>query len=841
MADTPNTAHTGAPIPDAQAGTSAVQLDQSQVQPTPNAMEEDQSQKGPVASPDGKIPPVQQNVDVTNNSQQMPTENADTSNLGLNPDDPKNKMQQTPAYQTPSQHPAVQKASLLNEIATTLAGGPRYSTTIDPNTGTVTRTKVPLSTKQLGMAIALEALSGAITGAAQHGPNHVEAAAAAGYQQGQQESQQVQQANQANEDQAKNDYATKAMIAHTNFQTYQNAVTLGKLEYDANHEQDAAHAPMIDALRNQGGLLDEGLRGNVADLAKKYNVGQDLFIRQNTVPRLDPTTGQQAKDPETGRLLWDGEYALIDPKAKISVPDETLKYLADHHVQGFYRMDENGKSVPINLPTNTQMRAVVAANAMSAASAIQVGDHAMTGQLAQLKDGDKFVSEFHKNYEDAYNTVDPSALKVFSRYAAVPLDQLQAVMIKDKVDPDTRGQIMSLIPTGAVEASQKVADQKKADAATAAAVEREKAIAPIKEGEHRADVNANAGAAGATETARLNAEIAVRTAHGLSPLPGGAAAGAMGTENMTHPELAQYAEDDKNYNTPDGTNQAFLQAMMKIDPERARTIQAYAKGMDRQSFYAAAKAYGGGFNADLHTYDPSYNVSDVDKYFQAQKELGLGGKQQKTNAAFNTAVQHIAKLHDSIGIGSTVGMSGAFKNHLNNAATEQASFYANGNKPNEPEIAHNRDMYNSLNPIVSISATKSSLEDMMDKQVANYDSMDASLPKGVRRPFFMSQQAAQDYTRVTGKQVDNRLVYHPPDGSTPTYNNTGVVVAYTLPNGQHVNAFGQGANDFGQNAAATNGNGGPGAPHVIPAGAQPAMRNGVTVGYRDAKGNVTMF
>jgi hypothetical protein len=852
MADTPNTAPTGAPIPDAQAGASAIQLDQSQLpqsiqDSTKTALDQDTSKLGPVQADSSQAAPAA--AQTPQPGQQAQPGAQQPSQDQQQPQQPGKPAQQAPSQPAaPAAHPAVQKASLLHEIATTLAGGPRFTTTVNPVDGTVTRTQVPLSNRQLGMAIALEALSGSITGLAQRGPNHAAQAAAAGYQQGQQQSNEVQQAQQDQEAQAKSDFALKAQTTKNNFQMYQLTRQQSELDYDTNQKHIDTYAPIIDTARENGGVKADGVEGTSADdVAKRFNVATDLVIPEGKpVPRYDPATGKQAVDPTTGVPMWNLQFAVLDPAVAGNISPKLASRAAEMAVPGSFTMDKDGNRVPIKLPESTQLKLGLQASWANQIAAIDTAQAHIGQQLSTLPSGDKYVKELDDNLSHAYeNKVSQTALSTASRLATIPIDQWQATMKTMKTPLDVMGQVMSLIPQDAMDAATKQTAQKKADAATAAAVEKEKALAPIKTAESaatdRARSQVDIGTAGAKKTAELNAEIAVRTAHGLSPLPGGAAAGAMGTENMTHPELASLAEDDKNYNTPDGTNQAFLQAMMKIDPERARTLQAYAKGMDRQSFYAAAKAYGGGFNADLHTYDPSYNVGDIDKYFQAQKELALGGKQQKTNAAFNTAVQHIAKLHDSIGVGSTLGMSGAFKNHLNNAATEQASFYANGNKPNEPEIAHNRDMYNSLNPVVATSAAKSSLEDMMDKQVANYDSMDASLPKGVKRPFFMSQQAAQDYTRITGKPVDNRLVYHPPDGSTPTYNNTGVVVAYTLPNGQHVNAFGQGANDFGQNSSATNGNGGPGAPHVIPAGAQPAMRNGVTVGYRDAQGNVTMF
>ncbi len=64
-------------------------------------------------------------------------------------------------------HPSIQRAGVLRSIAQTLAGGPRYNYTVDANTGKMNKTEVPLSRKDIGLAIALEAISGSLTGMAQ--------------------------------------------------------------------------------------------------------------------------------------------------------------------------------------------------------------------------------------------------------------------------------------------------------------------------------------------------------------------------------------------------------------------------------------------------------------------------------------------------------------------------------------------------------------------------------------------------------------------------------------------------------------------------------------------------
>src|SRR5215510_9960740 len=64
-----------------------------------------------------------------------------------------------------SDHPLVKKAGVIRSIAETLAGGPRYATQIDEN-GNRVRSQLPLSGRQIALAIAMEAIQGSLTGLA---------------------------------------------------------------------------------------------------------------------------------------------------------------------------------------------------------------------------------------------------------------------------------------------------------------------------------------------------------------------------------------------------------------------------------------------------------------------------------------------------------------------------------------------------------------------------------------------------------------------------------------------------------------------------------------------------
>jgi hypothetical protein len=697
----------------------------------------------------------------------------------------------------------------------------------------------------LTLAIAMEALSGGIKGLEQKGPNHMAAAAGAGFQQGQQQAQQVQQDNQKNEDQSKSDYATKAMIMQTNMRNYNTAVATGKLDQSVMQEQITANTPLITAMRELGGEKEAGLVGDVAELSKKYKAPIDSFILTDSRPRLDPKTGQQETDPKTGRLLFNGVWSLMDSNARPNLDAATMQYCFDNNVTGSYRIDPDGNKVHINLPEDTRTRFIVANDMLSQAHSMQAATHTLLDSFSQLsKDGDKYGDQLKENLKDSHNAT-PSARAALSRYAGMaltPVDPtkpgsptvMDATMIKDKVPSDDRAYVNSLIPQGAVEQAKVDSEKAAADQKTLAAVntkvaERNAAPTLAQAGAILHDPNTtpeqkaqaqgmlNADTAHKANVAAAEAQIGIKTAGakaeasekghiqgrldmGLSAEPGKGTMGGVGTDSMTHPELASIVQDDKNYNTPDGTNQAFLQGMMKIDPQRARTLMAYSQGMDRQSFYATAKAYGGGFNADLHSYDPWYSVSNMDKFFAAQKSLGLGGAQSSTNTAFNAMLQHLDEAHTHYGLGAITGTSGKYDADIKNASTEMSGFYVGGKKPGENEIKGKLETYKSTFPGKASGALVEDAKDAMFKQVANYDAMNSSMPSAVKRPYFMSQAAAEAFTHLTGDQVDDRLVYHPPQGSTPILNNVNAVVGYDTPNGR-VDAFGVGAHHFGQNGS----------------------------------------
>ena len=766
MADTPNTAPTGAPIPDAQAGASAVQLDQSQVQLTPNAMEEDQSQKGPVQSQTAQPSQADQSSQQQpQNPQQAQQDQSQQQDQTQKPQQPQQPQQpQKPAAAVPAQHPAVQKASLLHEIATTLAGGPRYQTSIDPNTGQVTRSQVPLSNRQLGMAIALEALSGGIKGLSQTGPNHSAKAAAAGFQQGQEQAQQQQQAEQDQESKAKSDFALKAQTTKNNFQMYQLTRQQSELDYDTNQKHIDTYAPIIETARENGGVKEDGVEGTSADdVAKRFNVATDLVVPEGKpVPRYDPNTGKQAVDPNTGVPLWNLQFAILDPAVAGNISPEMAKKASDYAVPGSFTLDKDGNRVPIKLPESAQLKLGLQASWANAIAAIDTAQAHIGQQLSNLPDGDKYVKELDGNLKHAYeNKVSQTALSTASRLATVPIDQWQKTMQTMKTPLDVMGQVMSLIPQDAMDAAVKQTEQKKADAATAAAVEKEGALAPIKTAESAATDRARAavdiGTAGAKAKAAEIGRVEGRVAEGLPKEAGKGTGGEQPTAEL------QAAADPRNSDA-NGLNMTYYNALAKANPNRALAVKAVAEGRNTMSAYALAKEYGGDFMGDVDAYDNSYDQQKTLPYEKLRQSYA-SGKDSKEIEGTNVTLIHAALAYQhatptAVNASPKYSKEAAtYKDDVDRVVEGVNSAYTSGVLMKE-ERQSLLDGLNSRLPGVVKASIQEYVKLLADAKIdAKYNTFQNTKPSNSVPDYpLVNPKAAAAYQEVMGKPIDPKYL-----------------------------------------------------------------------------------
>jgi hypothetical protein len=236
------------------------------------------------------------------------------------------QQQQSPSASSQTQKVQNQqtaRASIFHDIAETLAGGPRYTYNVDEY-GNMKPQKVPVSAAHLGLAIALEALQGSLTGLSQRGP---EAAARGGALALAQAKQQTQQLDQQARQRATEDYQRRAQVTETNMRMYSMARQIGKMDEESVDNYIGQYKDLATKLQQE---FPGSVQGPVkySDFGK-YNVTQDNAIPFVKVPRLD-ANGRQATDAR-GIPMWDMEYLIVDPKLKASglFDPDTIKTLKE--------------------------------------------------------------------------------------------------------------------------------------------------------------------------------------------------------------------------------------------------------------------------------------------------------------------------------------------------------------------------------------------------------------------------------------------------------------------------------------------------------------------------------
>jgi hypothetical protein len=310
-----------------------------------------------------------------------PVQNPNATNVPANgPDANKQPLGKSPkqaqtqainaAPMSPQQQQQVQKASVWHSIAETLAGGPRYSYSVDEY-GNMTRQKQPVSTAHLALAVAMEALQGAAIGASQQGPNAAGKAAAMGFAAGQ---QRVQRQAELDQQQATEDYKNRMQTTETNMRMRTLAMQIGKQDYDQNQAYTGQFKPMADNLmQNYPGFVEGPV--SYKDFGK-YNATINNAIPYQTVPRLDEN-GKQVEI--NGVKQWDNEYLIVKPGLKAT------DLLQESDVKSLQNMGILPKGASADLIINTPMQLTQAL--------------ALKSQVAQWELG-------HQTYDNYFNRVN---------------------------------------------------------------------------------------------------------------------------------------------------------------------------------------------------------------------------------------------------------------------------------------------------------------------------------------------------------------------------------------------------------------------------------------------------
>jgi hypothetical protein len=607
----------------------------------------------------------------------------------------------TPAAQQQQQeHPL---ASRIFGAAQVLAGGPRYRTSIDPVTGATSRTQVPISGKQLGMAIALEALSGALSGFAQRGPNAEGRAGFAGLQTGQQIGQQRQQADEQQAQQAQADFQRSYQTAHSNLQMLQLARSVGKADYDDHQQLISDNAPMLENLRQEmpQAIVAEGVSEQDAQNVQKYPLNQFLRVPTGTVPRLG-ADGKQVFTTSTGRIVpegtpgafpaWNNTYTLVRSNVKTGLmPNgQPATWVTNGVRWGLISPDVLKASTNASIP-------------ISQAITIQHEASALDQAQSDLNNFSGVLKTPNVNLVQAIDA-NPSlrgALQSFtSRLNATGHNYQLAVADLAKTDPDSAAAIVNLYGGSnnlkAFDQQQAKADEERQPIATLAQAEgiatdpnasaQRKAQAQSFLKVHQRDA---ANEAYADADARANATIREQE------VAFGGGSGTGSNSSGTGPNTSTAAPVTVNTNS-----------LNSLPPALRATVEAVGEG--RQAPPTRTSKDGMRLLNAVNQAYPSYDASRYTDYAATRKDF-TSGKTATQITALNTALGHLNDMVNSASYSSTLpgvapverlfGNQNAinYDSARNNLISELNKAYDAGGLTNE-ELTRWSGMVNSWTP-----------------------------------------------------------------------------------------------------------------------------------------------
>lgn len=329
----------------------------------------------PATAPDQQTPITAQDSSATTSPSSATQVQPTTAPSGPGTQQAQSQRQQNPQQQMVSNtpppdpienHPLVAKGRILHAVATALSGGQRYTETIDDN-GNRVRTPVKMSGGQIGLAIALEAISGSLTGlAAGRGRGPGAAGAAAFAQAAARRQQEIDRVDQkAQEDFANRSkaIASKAQIAEVNSRTMLNVAQSEKLGSDAIDK-------LIEINRASGVLdnidpsaLDNG--GSPMSQAELLAAMQSGKI--SSTDHLGPVVGRVEVKNSDGSSRWETTHLVVrDPDTPVTLSQEDFDRYAAAHVPGYpvgTKIGQNG--VQVKLATIQHANEVLAAHSLS--------------------------------------------------------------------------------------------------------------------------------------------------------------------------------------------------------------------------------------------------------------------------------------------------------------------------------------------------------------------------------------------------------------------------------------------------------------------------------------------
>lgn len=678
---------------------------------------------------------------------------------------PQPPVQPAPQPQPPTDplaaHPAVKQAGVLRRIGETLAGGPTIKTTIDPNTGVVTREKEPLDTKHMLLGL----LANALGGISQAGNGYVAAAqhrAAPPPQPLPTQVAQQQRDQQANEDfdRIQQQKVRQAKVLEANMTAMRSAYALGKEDDDAKDAVVQNHASDLDQWQKSGAVQAQNIPSDQL-MKKGFDPSKYIAIPDGRVPVIN-ADGKRVTD-SNGAPLSQLTYAVVDGTTQTPLTQEKYDQFAKYGLmqtkQGFKLPD----GATITGATLSMMNHKLDLINQTQRELDEVHD-AVGGEKVDL------AEQIRKNPQML------SAIAAFHNDAASTEPDNQINNLQQK-NPQAAGLMRELFGNQNLEKfKEDRLARTKAEATKQETLAREQAKASTPEGQLDTQIKQ-------AQLEKLQKDIKDKGGIDFSKI------------NTTPIDGVSF-NPDPTYRV----NQDVLTGLQAQDPGLAASVKAIGEGRELMTPQAQRTKDGQAIMKAVNLAYPDYNAAKVDTYFKGRQAGTSGTLGNKVNS-FATAMDHLQRYYDNInaisatpGINTIAGLLGnesakALQTDTTALASEIATAYKQG-VPSEKEIEKWEKSLGGDTVYARKNGAKETAQLLHGKFSEYANQYRNMIPGGLKDDNFqlMSDTAAKAYERVTGQKIGNTQPFtagqQQPQGKTAA-NKQATLQAITLPGGGH--------------------------------------------------------
>jgi hypothetical protein len=646
-------------------------------------------------------------------------------------------------------HPSIQRASVLRSVAEALAGGPRFTTQIDPNTGATTRTQVPLSCKDIGMAIAMEAISGSLAGLAQRGPGATGRAGEAGFQQVSQQQQeakqqQAQQAQQALQNQTQA-LVRRANAFESNSRTALNTAQSERYGVESLKDAVSQSAQLLGDYQDAGAVSES----NISQDTLQAGIASGKYSGTAQIAIPDGFTNINGKFEQTFSIV-------ANPAAKVPLTAEQATAFANAGVPGFASFKTS------KVPEGVMVPGYLVAQGNQKVQAINLMKSDFSAVSDALgKSGDKGNQELAKSIPKVQDLLNDknngpvlnNALSKFQKYVSHSdqhgmdlYESLQQMAAPSKPDPRNPKQFVPNPDSGTAQviAGAFGGGDPQKGWEILKAYHTEVTPEPVTDETQAEAVLADPGSSSKAKVQGRNfLKLSAQQKQADKAKDQG------GAPTAGNPALI-------SGNPANGVNTAYLQSLL---PAQQQLVRAIAEG---RAEAPNIRTKDGQALADMVTgYAPDYDGTRFHTY-QAMAKDFTSGKSSQGLQALNTALGHLGVIYDNANLGSTLPViSGTERLFGNQSATnlktaqtavtdELGRAYKSG-VVSDGERKEWQKQIDGWTP-ANVKASAGSLARLLDSKIASYEqTLRNGAPSGaVRLPALMSPQAAAAYQHITG-------------------------------------------------------------------------------------------